>query len=263
LANPNATPVRDTHLYFTAAQKLEAIRQGPWKLFLLDPAKRKDEPVRTAPALYNVVDDPAELTNQAGQQADIVARLTKEAAERLAEIEANKRPIGKLGDGKDAPAVEPPTKKVAALTDLKPGAQLKANAAPQVGERAFTVSCTFATTQTNTILVSHGGTQLGYALHIRDGKLTFSIRRAADDNSEVALAAPTDGQPHRVRASLKKDGKLHLQLDDQPEIVVQGTGLISKQPAEDFSVGHDAANPAAKYSQPELFRGTLTQLEIR
>jgi len=263
LANPNATPVRDTHLYFTAAQKLEAIRQGPWKLFLLDPAKRKEEPVRTAPALYNVVDDPAELTNQAGQHPDIVARLTKEAAERLAEIEANKRPIGKLGDGKDAPAVEPPTKKVAALTDLKPGAQLKANAAPQVGERAFTVSCTFATTQTNTILVSHGGSQLGYALHIRDGKLTFSIRRAADDNSDVALAAPTDGLPHRVRASLKKDGKLHLQLDDQPEIVVQGTGLISKQPAEDFSVGHDAANPAAKYSQPELFRGTLTQLEIR
>jgi len=263
LANPNAAPVRDTHLYFTAAQKLEAIRQGPWKLFLLDPAKRKDEPVRTAPALYNVVDDPAELTNQAGQQADIVARLTKEAAERLAEIEANKRPIGKLGDGKDAPAVEPPTKKVAALTDLKPGAQLKANAAPQVGERAFTVSCTFATTQTNTILVSHGGTQLGYALHIRDGKLTFSIRRGADDNSEVSLPAPTDGQPHRVRASLKKDGKLHLQLDDQPEIVVQGTGLISKQPAEDFSVGHDAANPAAKYSQPEPFRGTLADLTIR
>jgi len=45
--------------------------------------------------------------------------------------------------------------------------------------------------------------------------------------------------------------------------VFQGTGLISKQPAEDFCVGHDTANPAAKYSQPEPFRGTLTQLEIR
>jgi arylsulfatase A len=261
LANPNGAPVRDTHLYFTAAQKLEAIRQGPWKLFLLDPAKRKGEPVRTVPALYNVVDDPAELTNQAGQHADIVARLKKEAAERLAEIEAHKRPIGKLSE--EATTAETPVKPMVKLSDLKPGAQLKAAAAPQVGGRAFTISCTFATTQANTVLVAHGGVQVGYALHVREGKLTFSIRRATDDSSEVSLPAPTDGQPHRVRAGLTKDGKLLLQLDDQPEVMIQGTGLIGKQPAEDFCVGHDAANPAAKYAQPEPFRGTLTQLEIR
>jgi len=208
-----------------------------------------------------VVEDPAELTTQAGQQADIVARLTKEAAERLAEIEAHKRPIGKLSEEPTAP--ETPSQPAVKLSDLKPGAQLKATAAPQVGERAFTVSCTFATTQTNTILVSHGGSQLGYALHIRDGKLTFSIRRAADNNREVALPAPTDGQAHRVRASLTQEGKLRLQLDDQPEVVAPGVGLIGKQPSEDFCVGHDAANPAARYAQPEPFRGTLTQLEIR
>ena len=263
LANPTAAPVRDTHLYFNAGQKLEAIRQGQWKLFLLDPTKRKGEPVRTAHALYDLSKDLAELNNVAAQHADIVARLKKEAAERLAEIEANKRPIGKLGDGKDAPAVEAPAKNLTALTNLKPGAVLKAATAPQVGERAFVITCTFATSQANTILLSHGGVQLGYALHIRDGKLTFSIRRGADDNSEVSLPAPTDGQAHRVRASLTKDGKLHLQLDDQPEVVVQGTGLIGKQPAEDFCVGHDATNPAAKYAQPEPFRGTLVDLTVR
>jgi hypothetical protein len=250
-------------LYFNAGQKLEAIRQGQWKLFLLDSSKRKGEPVRTAHALYDLSKDLAELENVAAQYPDIVARLKKEAAERLAEIEANKRPIGKLGDGKDAPAVEAPAKNLTALTNLKPGAVLKAGVAPQVGERAFVITCTFATSQANTILLSHGGVQLGYALHIRDGKLTFSIRRSTDDNSEVSLPAPTDGQPHRVRASLTKDGKLHLQLDDQPEVVIQGTGLISKQPAEDFCVGHDATNPAAKYAQPEPFRGTLADLTIR
>jgi len=261
LADPTAAPVRDTHLYFTAAQKLEAIRQGPWKLFLLDPAKRQDEPVRTAPALYNVVEDPAERTNQALKHADIVAQLTKAAADRLAEIEAHKRPIGKLSD--EPTAAETPSKSPVKLSDLKPGAQLKAAAAPQVGGRAFTLSCTFATTQANTVLVAHGGVQVGYALHIREGKLTFSIRRATDDNSEVSLPAPTDGQPHRVRAGLTKDGKLLLQLDDQPEVMIQGTGLLGKQPAEDFCVGHDAANPAAKYSQPAPFRGNLVDLTIR
>ena len=263
LADPNAAPARDTHLYFTASQKLEAIRQGKWKLFLLDPAKRKGEPTRTAPALYDVTTDLGELDNVAEKHPDIVARLKKEASEHLAEIEAHKRPIGKHGDGEDAPEAEAQGKVPVALGGLKPGSQLKSAAAPQVGSRAFAVSCTFATAQTNTILVSHGGTYLGYALHIREGRLTFSVRRAPDDNSEVSLPAPTDGLPHRVRASLSKDGKLRLQLDEQPETVVQGSGLIGKQPAEDFCLGHDAANPAAKYAQPEPFRGTLTQLEIR
>ena len=263
LADPNAAPVRDTHLYFTASQKLEAIRQGPWKLFLLDPAKRKGEPIRTAPALYDVTKDVAELDNVAAKHPDIVERLKKEAAERLAEIEAHKRPIGKHGDGTDAPAAELPAKKPVSLTELKPGDRLKAAAAPAVGGRPFGISCTFTNTQANTILVSHGGTYLGYALHIRDGQLTLSVRRAPDDNHEVALPAPTDGKAHRVRATVTPDGKLRLQLDEQPEVVATGTGLISKQPAEDFCVGHDAANPAAKYAQPEPFRGTLTQLEIR
>jgi len=263
LADPRAAPVRDTHLYFTAAQKLEAIRQGPWKLFLLDPARRKGEPLRKAPALYDVTTDLAELDNVADKHPDIVARLTKEAAERLAELEAHKRPIGQHGDGLDAAEAEVTPKAATAFADLKPGAQLKSNLAPQVGGRAFTISCRFATVQTNTILLSHGGTQLGYALHIRDGQLTFSVRRAADDNHEVALAAPTDGQTHRVRASLDKDGKLHLQLDDQPETTTQGSGMIGKQPAEDFCIGHDAANPAARYNHPAPFAGTLTHWEIR
>ena len=32
--DPKSGPVRDTHLYFSGAGKLEAIREGEWKLFL-------------------------------------------------------------------------------------------------------------------------------------------------------------------------------------------------------------------------------------
>ena len=263
LADPAAPAVRDTHLYFTAGQKLEAIRQGNWKLFLLAPVRRKGEPLRPALSLYDITTDLAEQQNVAEKHPDIVARLTKEAAERLAELESHKRPIGKNGDGQDAPAAGVAQPKAAQLAGLKPGAELKAAAAPQVGGRAFTITCTVATTQTNTVLVAHGGTNLGYALHVREGRLTFSVRRAPDDIAEVTLSAPTDGQAHRVRAALDKDGRLHLQIDDQPGASADGKGLIGKQPAEDFCVGHDAANPAAKYAQPEPFRGTLTQLEVR
>ena len=263
LVDPAGPPVRDTHLYVTAGQKLEAIRQGKWKLFLMEPAKRKGEPLRAAGVLYDLSADPAELTDVAAQHPDVVAALRQEAATRWTELESHKRPIGQHGDGQDAPAGGAAAPKATQLAGLKPGGELKAAAAPQVGGRAFTIACTFATSQANTILVAHGGTYLGYALHVREGRLTFSVRRAPDDNAEVSLSAPTDGQAHRVRAALDKDGRLHLQLDDQPEATADGKGLIGKQPAEDFCLGHDGGNPAARYAQPEPFRGTLTQLEIR
>ena len=119
------------------------------------------------------------------------------------------------------------------------------------------------TKQANTILVSHGGASLGYALHIREGRLTFSVRRAPGEDSEVSLPAPLGDGPHAVVASLGKDGRLSLQADGQPAVTAPGGGLIGKQPAEDFCVGHDAANPAARYVSPAPFQGTLSDLQVR
>lgn len=107
LADPSAPPVRDTHLYVTAAQKLEAIRQGKWKLFLLEPAKRKGETSRQTGALYDLSTDLAELTDVSAKHPEVVATLRQEATTRWTELEAHKRPIGKRDDGADAPAVEP------------------------------------------------------------------------------------------------------------------------------------------------------------
>jgi arylsulfatase A len=263
LADPSGPPVRDTHLYVTASQKLEAIRQGKWKLFLLEPAKRKGEPTRAAGALYDLSADPAELTDLAAKHPDVVAALKQEATTRWTELEAHKRPIGQHGEGQDAATAEPTPAKPAQLGELRPGDQLKSKLAPAVAGRAFTVSCTLATQQANTIVVAHGGTMLGYALHVREGRLTFSIRRAQGEDHEVALPAPLGAGTHQIIAKLGPDGRLSLQADGQPAVTTPGGGLLAKQPAEDFCVGHDAANPAARYVSPAPFQGTLTDLQVR
>jgi arylsulfatase A-like enzyme len=264
LADPSAPPVRDTHLYVTAAQKLEAIRQGKWKLFLLEPAKRKGETSRQTGALYDLSTDLAELTDVSAKHPEVVATLRQEATTRWTELEAHKRPIGKRDDGADAPAVEPKAAKATVvLGNLKPGDRLKSEAAPQVAGRAFTLSGMVTTQQANTVLVSHGGTMLGYALHVREGRLTFSVRRAQGEDFEVSLPAPLGDGPHPVVASLGKDGRLSLQADGQTAVTAPGGGLIGRQPAEDFCVGHDAANPAARYVSPAPFQGTLTDLQVR
>jgi arylsulfatase A-like enzyme len=104
--DPQASPVRDTHLYFTANQTVAAIRQGDWKLFLTNPAanKKKDraaksaqsETVRSGPLLYNLATDPGETTDVAAEHPELVARLKADAARREAEIKEHRRPAGQL-----------------------------------------------------------------------------------------------------------------------------------------------------------------------
>jgi len=110
LFDPKAGPVRDTHLYFAANQSLAAIRQADWKLFLTTPApkgkakpgkgaKNADSETGAGPVLYNLATDPAETTNVASMHPEIVAKLQAEAAQRLAEIQEHRRPVGQFTGG--------------------------------------------------------------------------------------------------------------------------------------------------------------------
>lgn len=100
-----SAPVRDVHLYFTAAQKLQAIRMGDWKLFLpvaetnnanAKNAKAKKNAAPAGSELYNLATDPAETTDVAAANPDVVRRLREEASRREAEINMHKRPAGTL-----------------------------------------------------------------------------------------------------------------------------------------------------------------------
>lgn len=98
----DAPHVRDTHLHYNAwNDKLGAIRQGDWKLFLTS-ARSKPKPGNDASAeategtLYNLSLDPSETTNVAAAHPDIVARLHDEARRRDQEIHEHRRPVGKL-----------------------------------------------------------------------------------------------------------------------------------------------------------------------
>jgi arylsulfatase A-like enzyme len=94
--DPQAAPVRDTHLYFNANQQLQAIRVGDWKLFLPAAASAKKKATVPANALFNLATDPTESTDVAAEHPEVVARLKAEASRREAEIQAHKRPAGTL-----------------------------------------------------------------------------------------------------------------------------------------------------------------------
>jgi arylsulfatase A len=72
LGTPGARSPRTTlySLYGLNQRRLESLREGPWKLHLTSP-----------PQLYDLAHDPAESTNLAPQQYEVVTRLTALAFE--------------------------------------------------------------------------------------------------------------------------------------------------------------------------------------
>ncbi|MFA6546661.1 MAG: sulfatase [Limisphaerales bacterium] len=94
----------DAFFYYYVTQ-LQAVRSGPWKLYLPNKGAFTQFGARTAPAeghLYNLTDDPGEKDDQFTRQPEVVKRLLAHAEAARADLgEADRpgksvRPVGKV-----------------------------------------------------------------------------------------------------------------------------------------------------------------------
>ena len=281
LLGKTTEPQREAHYYFSS-YNLQAVRQGPWKLAIATQpetmGKAAADDAKINPRLYNLDTEINEQTNLADKHPDIVTKLTALAEKMSAEL-SGKEPTGRRPAGEvtnpvtlypsnDAPrgkrndAPKKAKGKSVALDSLKPGDTLSSADAPQIDRSGFTLSCTVETTQPDTILIAHGGLSAGYALHLRGGHVVFMVRTGGGDafdeiQSPNALTGPT-----RIIATLAKDRSMTLTVNDQPVATGQARNLISRQPQEDFCIGHDNAKPVAAYAGKGRFEGSITELKI-
>jgi len=100
---------REVFTYYYG-DRLEAIRQGRWKLHLphgyrsyddMKPAEHEGEPMKTQLkqtdfALYDLESDPGERTDVQATHPDVVARLKELAAKERVALDAGKRPVGRV-----------------------------------------------------------------------------------------------------------------------------------------------------------------------
>ncbi len=273
-------PSRDAHYYFNG-YSLQAIRQGQWKLAITPqndgmgqgmPADAKGD----SPRLYNLDQDIGERSDVSAGHPEVVRKLAALAAKMDAEIGGkspkSRRPAGEAANPKTLYPTEEPkpagAAKSAASTapvafdSLKPGDAVSSSAGPQIGGKPFTISCTVETTQRDAVVLAHGGLSAGYALHLKAGRVAFAVRTGSDD-ALTEISAPADlAKPIRITASLGVDASMRVKVDDQPAVIGKATGLVPRQPAEGFSLGHDSGKPVAAYSGKDPFKGTITQLKI-
>ena len=98
---------REAHYYF-AGYKLQAVRQGPWKLAIATQpetmGKQAGDDAKTNPRLYNLDTEINEQTNLAATYPDIVAKLQRFAEKMNAEIggdnPSSRRPAGHVQNPK-------------------------------------------------------------------------------------------------------------------------------------------------------------------
>lgn len=280
LLGKTTEPQRDAHYYFSS-YTLQAVRQGPWKLSIATQNETMGRDAATDakinPRLYNLDEEIGEQTNLADQHPEIVAKLTALADRMSAELGGkepkSRRPAGEVENPvtlyptSDAPRGkknDTPKKakgKPVALETLKPGDTLAPDRAPQIAGVPFTLSCEVTTAQRDAVLIAHGGASVGYALHLSGGKAVWSIRHAKTlTNLETDF--PSDNQPHRITATLAKDGTMTVQVDDQSPATAAGPGLITNQPKEDFCIGHDNKIPVGSYRGKGKFEGSITTIKL-
>ena len=278
---------REAHYYF-AGYNIQAVRQGPWKLAIAAQPRsmgQNTDPDASgnAPRLYNLNQEIGEQTNLAAKHPEVVAKLQSLAAKMTAEIggkePAARRPAGVVEnpktlypteDGaprgkqaKQAAKTDAKTPaKAASLDSLKPGDALDSAHAPQVSGKPFTITLTVETKQRDSILLAHGGLAVGYALHLKAGRVAFLVRTGTDA-AFTEIIAPSDFTGSAaITATLAADGSMALKIGDEPAVTGKTGKLLARQPQEDFCLGHDNGMPVAAYTGKGAFQGSIKGLKI-
>jgi len=267
---------REAHYYFLGYE-LQAVRQGAWKLALkrqsdLYGGKTKQiqaEGVR----LYNLAVDIGETNNCAAQHPDIVARLSALAAAKDAEI-GGKQPTARRPEGRVVQATmlyespeDPNIKKNESsvpvdFDKLRSGDTLSGSAAPRVAQRPFEMTLRVATAQSNCVLLAHGGLSVGYAVHLRNQRVCFSVRTAREKVNSIQSDRPfVSGSTLRV--CLYKDQSMALFINGQEVARGHADALLPQQPLEDFCLGVDTRNAVVETFDNTPVVGRIDEVVMR
>ena len=268
----------EAHYYFSG-NALQAVRSGPWKLAIapqseglgVPPQVRPGQPF--TPTLYNLQDDIGERNDVAAQHPDVVRRLQALAAEMgrdlgIKELGPGVRPPGRVARpmGLWLPGQAPSAEVLAAhydlerLDELTIGDALTSDAAPQIAGKALTISVEVDPRSTSGVIVAQGGSQVGYALHLREGKPVFTVR---EHGRPVSITAPDAPQSSfMLEARLARGGAMSLSINGKTVAEGKAPGLITAQPQEDFCVGFDNGRPVGDYDGKAQFQGSISKLKV-
>jgi arylsulfatase A-like enzyme len=223
------------------------IRMGKWKYlkanahffgYAIEADRAKVE------ELYDLSTDLGETTNLADQHPEVLQRLKQEAAKYDDRKDVLKAPIG--------------VKRLQGRIRLKKGDRFSPEESPMVVKKTLTLSGTLTSDDGEGVVVAQGGTLVGYALYLRDGKVILGVR-VEKKLQELISPKVVTGKSVQVKALVQPDGTRTLTVDGD-QVSVAGPP-INVQPPLGLSVGEDQSHDVGSYKK-EAFKGTLKTLVL-
>jgi arylsulfatase len=221
----NQSITRDHPLFFEH-EGSRAVRDGKWKLVSLS---------GDAWELYDLEADPAEMTN-------LILREPAKARQLSINWQAWATRCN---------------------VDVQPE-RLPAAGAPattQIANQPLRISCDVDPESRNGVILAQGGRQNGYALHLEDGHVVFSVR--IREQLFVAKAPAALEGRFSLEAVLARDGAMHLSINGREVATAKGPGLIPVQPIDDLSIGEDSRTAVGDYTPPNPLAGKVENVKIR
>ncbi|WP_367874479.1 sulfatase-like hydrolase/transferase [Luteolibacter sp. Populi] len=247
-----------------------AVRKGDWKLVksVADENARggAGEKASTAGAkLYNLKDDIGEKNDLASANPEKVKELAALwDGWNAGLVDPKWTPNGGQRRGGRGNAANAPQASNASQTGpWKSGDTLSGEDSPDIASKGFSIAADLeAGEKPEGVIVAQGGNARGYALHIVDGKLAFSVRNGGA-LSTVSSPEPLTAGAHKIEATLQADGNVVLKVDGAAAGEGKVSGLIERRPGEGLTIGNDGGAAVGEYSAPHAFSGKVTQVTLK
>ena len=146
------------------------------------------------------------------------------------------------------------------MNTLKIGDSISPATAPDVEKKPFSIQCEVDAKGASGVIVSHGGSAIGYALYVKEQRAVFAIRHGKEITR--ATSGPLPEGKVKIEASLGEGGAMSLQVGGSEPATAKAPGLLGKQPSEDFDLGFDAKNTVDDYDGMHKFTGSILNLVI-
>ena len=140
--------------------------------------------------------------------------------------------------------------------ELALGDDLSREKAPFVEGKAFTVTADITETASDGVIVAQGGSADGFALYVKDSKLTFATRHSGT----LAKVVATDKLPWaaaQITVSLAADGAVTISVDGEPFARGKVSGPLTRMPIDGLQVGSDLKGAVGEYEVPFAYKGKI------
>jgi arylsulfatase len=228
-----------------------AVREGRWKLVAKGP--------RGGWELYDMEADRTETNDLASANPEKVKDLAAKWDAWAKRAHVLPWPW-KAGDGVTEGGGKSGKFSVEKHFALKPGEVLAGARAPDIADRAITITAKLASAGDG-VIVAQGGTAHGFSLYVKDGVPTFAARI----NNKLHTVAGTEKVPAggaTITAKLARDGAVTLSVGGKEAGSGKFPRALARTPVDPLSVGQDTNAAVGDYPAPWAFKGTVTEVSV-